>query len=47
MIMEKNEATYDAFIKEALAAYFTDPQIDFLERWLYDQLPTPPIKESL
>lgn len=38
--MEKNEATYDRFIREALAANFTDPQIDFLEKWLYDELPS-------
>lgn len=37
--MKKDERTYDMFIREALAANFTDPQINFLESWLYDELP--------
>ena len=36
--MEKNGAKYDEFIKDALAAGFTDTQINFLEKWLYDEV---------
>ena len=34
----KNE-TYDRFIRQGLNAGFTDDQINFLERWLFDSLP--------
>jgi len=29
---------YDEFIKEALAVGFPDPQINFMEKWFFDQL---------
>lgn len=33
--MKKEKDNYDRFIKEALAAGFTDDQINFLEEWLW------------
>lgn len=35
-ILEK-EKDYDRFITEGLYAGFTDPQVNFLERWLFDK----------
>lgn len=29
---------YDSFIRSALAAGFTDDQINFMEKWFFDQL---------
>lgn len=47
--LEREKIDYDTFIREALTASFTDPQINFLEKWLFDELrhpirtyPTPP-----
>ena len=35
---EQEQTIYDNFIRSALAAGFTDDQVNFLENWVYDYI---------